>query len=387
MDSTEILPARIYSPAVRYGMISGVDSKFTANGGVENLIDIYTVRFDSAQLAKLDPRVTQLVNALDAFSKQNIGTQVDLGTLRIETEPNVRYIAPVLAYGLTDKITFAVGLPIVYYKNKLRLVQSASNVKDICNQISNKVGDVKTACEQLDFAVTDAAREKIAAQGFKPLQDRNETLFGDAQLVGLFKFYDQEGSSFLMRSTLGLPTGKKNDPDDLADIGYFGLTSYEPQLVYNWLPTRKLRLSAKAAYKMVFADKLDVRVPTSADDILPGLETKEKVRRNVGDTITVGTAATFNIYDAFSIAGGYEYARKGGDKYAGDRGTRYDFLSKDTNSVAHRLRAGIGYDTIGLYMRTKKFPPLKFDFEVSNTVAGVNTDRQLVNEFTFTMFF
>lgn len=387
MDSTEILPATIHSPAFKYGMITGVDSKYASDGSILSLSDINTIHFNSAQLEKLDANVSKLVSALNAFSKQDIGQQVDLGTLRIETEPTVKYLVPVYAQGITNNFTLAGALPVVFYQNKLRLVQSASNVKGICGQLSSKVGDVKNACEKLDFAVTDAVREKLAANGYRALEDRNETMIGDAQIVGLYKFYERDTTSALFKGSLSLPTGKKNDPDDLADIGAFGLTSFEPQLVMNWVPIRSLRLAAKAAYKMVFADSLDVRVPTSADDVLPGPETKEKLSRNIGDTITVGTAVTFNIYDSFSIAGGYEYSRKGADRYTGARGKRYDLLSVETNSIAQRLRAGISYDTIALYKRTKTFPPLKLDFEVTNTFAGVNNDRQLVNELTLTMFF
>jgi hypothetical protein len=111
------------------------------------------------------------------------------------------------------------------------------------------------------------------------------------------------------------------------------------------------------------------------------------VRRNIGDTITIGTAANYSLYDSFSVAGGYEYVRKAADRYAGDRGTRYDLLMKDSSSQAHRLRAGIYYDTIALYKRTKSFPPLQLGFEVTNTVAGENVDRQMINELTLTMFF
>jgi hypothetical protein len=387
MDSTETLPAAIHSPAFKYGMITGVDSKYSSDGSVLALSDIYTIHFDSTQLAKLDPRVTQLVSALNAFSKQDIGQQVDLGTLRIETEPTIKYMVPVYAQGITKDFTLAAALPIISYKNRMSLVQSPSNVKAVCDQLSSKVGDVKTACEQLDFRVTDAVRNRLAAQGYKPIQDRNETLLGDAQLVGLYRFYEDDNRSALLKGSLNLPTGKKKDPDDLAALGNFGLTSFEPELIVNWLPVRKLRLAAKAAYKLVFADSLDVRVPGSADDVLPGPDSKERLHRKIGDTITVGTAINYNIYDSFSIAGGYEYSRKAADSYSGNQGRRYDLLSQDTKGSAHRLRAGFSFDTIGLYMRTKSFPPLKLDFDISNTFAGLNNDRQLVNELTLTMFF
>ena len=387
MDSTELLPARINSPAFKFGMVSGVDSKYSADGSVKTLNDINTVHFNSTQLAKIDSDVSVLVDALNAFSKQQqLGTQVDLGTMRIETEPTIKYYVPVYARGITNNFTLAGALPIISYQNKLRLAQSQSNVKAICANFQGS-DEVSNACRKLDFGVVDATREKLVKLGYKPIQDRSETLLGDAQIVGLWRFYEEGEKSMLFRGALGLPTGKKDDADDLADIGSYGQTSFEPQFVANWLPHPKVRLAVKSAYKIVFPDSLDARVPNNADDVIPGPETKERLDRDIGDTATIGAAANYQVFTSLSIAGGYEYARKNADSYRGTKGQRYELLSNNSNATAHRLRAGITYDTIAIYQRTKTFPPLKFDFEVTNTVAGVNVDRQLVNELTFTMFF
>jgi hypothetical protein len=390
MDSTETLPARINSPAFRYGIVTGVDSKYNANGSVQTLNDINTIHFDSDQLKKISPDIQTLVLILNQNSgNRHLGDQLDLGTLRVETEPDVRYLVPIYARGLTDNFTLAVAMPVVFYKNRLDIVQSNSNAAGICDQIgSTPSADLKEACDKLrNTRMTDEVRGQLAAKGYKPVQDRDETLLGDMQVVGLYRFYAKGPHSALVRTTLNLPTGKADDPDDLADLGTFGETAVENELLYNYVATPTLRLSAKAAYRLTLPDHVDARVPRSDDDLIPDQDTKERLGRNLGDTITLGAAATWNVFGDFSVAGGYELASKAADHYAGEKGSRYDLLGKDTASVAHRLRGGLGYDTIGLYKRKKNFPPMKFDFEVSNTIAGKNVDRELVNELSVTLFF
>jgi hypothetical protein len=390
MDSTEILPAGINSPAFRYVILTGIDSKYSADGSIRTLNDTNTVKFTSDKLVQIRPEVTQLVDIMNQYSQQELGTQINLGTLRIESEPTVKYIAPIYARGITDKLTLAAAVPVVFYENKLQMAQSSSNVKAICGQFSGVtklVPEVAEACSELDIKVVDAARDEISSKGFRPIRDRKETVLGDAQFLSMWKFQEGESTSTMMRTTLTLPTGRKDDPDDLADLGVFGETAIEPAIVFNYLPHKRIRLAAKAAYKLAVPDSLEARVPESEGDFIPKAESKEKLSRNLGDTVTLGGAVNLAIGDSFGIAGGYEYNHKGQDSFHGSRGARYDLLMKDTKSRAHKLRAGLSYDTIALYQRKKNFPPLKLDYEVINTVAGLNVDRQLVNELSLTMFF
>jgi hypothetical protein len=158
MDSTEILPKGINSPAFRYGIISGVDSKYSADGSVMSLNDINTVHFTSDQLVKLDPKITELVAILNQFSQQRLGSQIHLGTLRVETEPTVKYIAPIYARGISDRLTLAVAMPVVFYENKMSLAQSSSNVKAICSQFTGIEDDIPELKRGLQRAGREGGR-------------------------------------------------------------------------------------------------------------------------------------------------------------------------------------------------------------------------------------
>ncbi|MCO5143986.1 MAG: hypothetical protein M9962_12925 [Oligoflexia bacterium] len=390
LDSNELLPQSVNSPAIRFGVVSGVDSKYNADGAVQSLNEINTIHFNAEQLQKLDSGISDLANILNQFSQQELGSQLNLGSLRVETIPDVKYLVPIYARGITDNLTLAIAAPIVFYKNKLTLNQSASNAEQICNYFRSTQKDIpelKDACDKLKVKIKDSVQNELKNLGYKPIEDRSETIFGDIQLVGLYKFYNVNPISLVSRTTLNLPTGQTNDPDDLADLGAFGTRSIEEFVILNWTPNRKFRIASKVGYRFMIPDRAEVRVPGSAGDILPGPSSKENVKRDLGDSLTVGGAINYAIWGALTIAGGYEFVMKGADKYSGSRGKKYDLLGQDTQSRAHKLKAGISYDTIELYQRTKSFPPLKLDFDVTNTFAGVNSDRQLVNELSLTMFF
>lgn len=387
MDATETLPVSVNSPALRYGLITGVDSKYGPGGGVQSLNDTNTIHFDSKQLQKLDATLIPLFNQIS--SGQRLGDQLDLGTLRIESKPEIRYFVPIYARGITDTFTLAAALPVLRYRNQLRLVQSASNAAQVCGQIGGSgTPEVQDACNQISrIKMTDVVAGQLAARGYKPIQDRDESMVGDLQFVGLWRFFEKGPHSVLVRNTLTLPTGKKKDADDLAALGVFGETAIESQFIYNYQLTPTLRLAGKAGYRYAVPDRVDYRVPQSEGDILPDQSSKENVTRKLGDTITLGASASWTLWTDIGFGGGYEYVSKMADRYDGTRGARYDLIGRDSDSVAHRLRGEVSYDTIDLYRRKKNFPPLKVAFEVSNTVAGKNVDRQLVNELSLTLFF
>lgn len=390
MDSTELLPKGINSPSLRYGIVSGIDSKYSGDGSVQTLNDINTIDFDSEQIKVINPEITTLVDILNQFSQQELGTQINLGSLRIETEPSLQYIVPVYARGITDEISVGVAAPVIFYKNKLSLAQSRSNVKAICDQFSGatkSIPEIGEACNTLDVNLSTAVPEELEKKGYKPIKDREETIFGDVQLAGIWKFASAAPHSAYARLNVNLPTGPKNDPDDLADLGIFGQLYFEPQMLYNWMPVSWARFAAKASYRVVVPNRLTVRVPAGPNDVIPGPEAKENVSQNIGDTFSSGVAANIYFSDTIALAGGYELALKNSDSYKGGANKNYGVLAKNSQSSAHKAKLAFTYDTIALYQKTKRIPPLRLEYEIANTFAGKNTERQIANEFSLTMFF
>lgn len=386
MDSADILPPKINSPQIRMGVVSGIGQKYTSSGDLVTLSDYNSIEFDSRTLVKIEPQVQQLVNVLNQYGHQELGSALHLGVLHLETQPEVNYVAPLHAYGINDRLTVAVGVPIVKYNNRITLSQTGSNLNDIRTQAGG-VQELDAAFDRLDVSLVQTVQEELAKKGYKPLQSRSESIVGDVQLAALYLLKKTERHAFTLKSILSLPTGPGDDPDDLADLGIFGQTAVDETLVYNFKPHHRWMFAAKAGYRYMLDDKAVKRVPKDESDSLPSADSKENVNRKTGDTTQFNASANFAFLKNWSAAAGYEIAFKQADRYSGGEGRRYDLLAKDTNSEAHRTRLGVSYDTTTAYFRKEALIPSVISYEFVDTIRGINVERQTIHELWITLFF
>jgi hypothetical protein len=387
MDSTEVLPESINSPSVRMGVVSGIGMKFLADGDLMTLGDLNSVEFDISTLRQFEPRVNELVAVLNQFGSQRLGDQLSLGVLRVDTTPEVRYLAPVYARGITRQWTVGFGLPVVNYRNKLSLTQQGSNLQAVRSQVGNASVDLNEAFDQLSVNLATVAQETLIKKGYKPLVDRNESLIGDLQIVSLVQMNKEEKFSTQLKTLLSVPTGEGDDPDDLADLGAFGYTALENQILGNYNPRKRWQLAAKLGYRYTLPDRVSRRVPTREDDTLPGPETKMIVNRRTGDAFFGGGSVTYSLSPELDLGLGWEFSRKSADTYSGPAAARYDLISNQVASSSDRLRIGISYSSIESFFAGQAMLPSIIAYELSDTIAGRNTERIAVHELWLQLFF
>jgi hypothetical protein len=369
------------------GVVSGIGMKFMSSGDMIALGDYNSIEFDAKALSQFEPRVNQLVSVLNQFGTQGLGDQLSLGVLRVETTPEIRYFAPVYARGMTESWTLAFGIPILTYKNKLRLTQTGSNLDAMRAQFGNASPTLNDAFDQLNINLATTAQEVLSKKGYRPLTDRDETQVGDLQLVSIFQFAKREKTSAQFKTILSLPTGQGNDPDDLADLGTFGYLAIENQILGNYLIRSRWRLAAKGGFRYTFNDRVVRRVPIDDADTLPDQNTKEQVSRQTGGAIFAGGSLTYSATETVDLAVGIESTRKAADNYSGSLSTRYDLLGRDTESSSDRIRMGINYSSVEKFMSGQAWLPTMIAYEYSDTIRGLNTERMTVHEIWLQLFF
>ena len=387
LDSSDVLPSHINSPSVRVGYISGIGQRYVSNGSLESLTDSNSQTFDAKKLVSIEPRVQQLISVLNQFGQQNMGSALTLGTLHINVTPDINYLAPINAYGITDKWTVAVGVPIIHYRNKISLTQEGSNLDQIQHQVGGISAELISAFDELHVGLVASAQKELSGKGYKPLQDVDKTFVADMQLVSLYQVFNNKRTALLTKTTLTLPTGPKDDPDDLTDLSDFGQTALSEGVVLTYMVTPKFRLSGLATVQYNFADKIDKRVPTSPGDALPDASTKENVDQQVGPSLSLGASTMYWLTQRWSGGVGFDVMTKAADKYSGGKGSRYDLLEGDSNATSERIRLGITYDTISSYLAKASLLPAMISYTYSDTIAGVNVSRQTIHELWLTMFF
>ncbi|CAN5400849.1 hypothetical protein BH10BDE1_BH10BDE1_20030 [soil metagenome] len=387
MDSTMVLPESVNSPSIRMGVVSGIGFKFMGSGDLMSQGEVNSVEFDVRQLSQFEPRVNQLVSALNQFGPNKLGDQLSLGVLRVDTVPEVRYFAPVYARGITANWTLGFGIPILTYKNKITLTQTGSNIEAMRAQIGNAVPQINSAFNDLSVNLATTAQETLIKKGYKPLVDHDETQIGDLQLVSVVQFAKRERTSLQFKTIFSLPTGQGNDPDDLADLGAFGFMALENQILGNYILSGRWQLAAKTGYRYTFSDRVERRVPQNETDSLPDQSTRETVGRSTGGAVFVGGSLTYSATETIDLAVGIESTRKAADTYAGNRGSRYDLLERDTNANSDRIRLGVTYSSVETFLAGKAWLPSMIAYEFSDTVRGLNTERQTIHEIWLQLFF
>lgn len=384
MTSTDTLPAGIDSPSFRYGTINGIDEKYTDNGTLMKLGDYKSVVFDAAHLVNFSSDAKRLIEALNRFGANKLGDNFNLGVLRVDTAPTVKYFAPVYARGITDKWTVGIGLPVVTYQNKISLAQQFSNIEYYKKQFS---GLSKELDDALNTNLATETQSTLVSKGYKALTDHNETFLGDIQLVSLYRFYEDADQALLYQAQFNLPTGPKYDCDDLAAINIFGRTNLTNTIAYSRRFWSRFTFVPYVAYQYNLKDQITERVPTSENDTLPDENSKQQLNRQLGNTATLGGNMFVELTDSFTIGAGYEVAQKDADNFSGSGGGRYDLLSENTNMKWQRVRGQISYSSVKSYFRKSAIAPMILSLEVSDVVAGQNVERQTVQEFNLTMFF
>ncbi len=381
--TTETLPENIYSPAFRYGQINGLEDRYTENGKLVRLTDYKSIQFDSDTLAKFNAKANELIATLNKFGLYKAGDLFNLGTLQIETKPEIKYFAPILAKGISETWTIALGLPVIKYSNQISLSQKFSNI-DYYNQFRGLSPELDQA---LDTDLSLETQKVILAKGYQPLQSQQKQFLGDIQLVSVKKMMQKINSSLLHLLTVTLPTGPNYDADNLLALNTFHEFSIENKIAYVQKVFYFLDLIPNLSVKYFLPQKITARIPKNTDDVLPDDTSKDEITKSAGLTVEAGLNFGLSFSEQFKISGGYVYGEKQSDSYSDSNKGESAVLAQNTKSKWQKVNLDLSYSTVQNYLNSKKFIPMIISLNVYDTMAGVNVERRLGQELNLTLFF
>ncbi len=142
-------------------------------------------------LKKYITKFGTLADVLNMYSPgYNIGDQFNLGRLEFSGGLNISYFVPALAYGISDKWTVGVALPIVTLRGEIGILQTGQNNSQNIREMIAKEGvdiggedsefskafDEMTNIKLIEHFNTEMKKEKM---GYDPISYRNENGLGD----------------------------------------------------------------------------------------------------------------------------------------------------------------------------------------------------------------
>lgn len=394
MEDTQVLPKGVRSFIIQNAQINEIENKYNSSSNLESLNKRYSQSFTAERFQKIAPEAKELVSLLDEHFNKNysIGSSIYLGELNIDAKPEIEYFAPIFAYGITDKWTLGFGLPFVHLSTKVDVSSSGyNNSKDIESLLYQKSGfsqDLENAFARLkNIDLVKEFHSVMEKRSYKEIQDRDDWYTGDLMIVNKYRYLQSEDWDLLTKLSFNLPTGYKDNADDLMDLPIFGQSSIELAHTQDYKWRSKTTIGSSFAYLWTIADQIDKRVPLNENDILPNLDQKENVDRDLGDSLKWEMNIRHQLHRDWSTGFAYLGQYKFSDYYDGNRDYNYKLLSRNTEQKWHRLEAELRFSTINGFLVKKYLAPMSFAYKYSDVFEGTNVERQQMHNLSLTLLF
>lgn len=388
LPSARVLPKGVRNLSYK-GAIIDASRKFNESGQNVTIAEPFyqPLSFGKIMEGEQDPAKRGLIedtmNALGANPEDSFGQTT--GQVNVKVNAHV----PVLAWGLTKKITAALVVPVV--KSSLNvdagvIQQNAALHQKMIADIQSKGASAKVVefIDKMNAPVT----EKVEEYGYQPLQNENKTELGDIRLITKYQVLNNEINRVTLTGAVTVPTGQDQDVNKVVDvISGDGQTDLAVGADYDFLVNEKLTLTVGTLYTFQLADTNAERIPFRVDSKLTP-DVDPNTERDLGDIWMVAAAATL-AHKGFTAAAGYNFQVRQRDVYSGTQfeQQRYHWLGEETKQKMHAAMASLGYNTISLF-KQKKFPiPLGFSLTHTQVFAGENVVNDGLTAFDMSIFF
>ncbi len=396
-QNQQILPKGVWHPRFIFGTISEVAHLFDYSSKLTSM-SRYDMTFNAEflremQLSEDFDELYETLNELYPGEADNI----NLGSLKFGGGPEISYMGFALAYGLTDRWTIGAALPIVkMYGSVTMNVEGESTVSDIKQRIiSSDVDSYQELIDGLDQLpqtqadLIDRFNEHLESKNFKGFDQIYFKGLGDLQIFSIYNYFNRSPWNFYFMTTVNLPTGPKDDPDNLVDLPNFAQTGVLFKSLHQFQASRRLTLGGALSYNWKLPDMAIQRVPTHEDDILPDEDRKEFLFRNIGDILSLEAFSNFRINSFLSFDMALSLSFKNSDRYNGDRlDYNYSLLERETNSKAHWLngRLGVHLSSISWFQKGNFPLPFVLSYNHSDIFYGRNVRREVRHELSLLLF-
>lgn len=380
LESSQVLPKGVRNPRYKNVFMS-VEDRFSVAGPTEPLgyrLNKLVTWDDLVAAQKDDTMKANVRGVIKANQLESKNPGWTTGTVNTYADVKV----PVLAMGVTEKLTLAIAVPIMNIDVSVdKGFRADAGGREFVAAL-DKSGPLKAyeAAGKLNNAIDG----KMRRLRYKPVESMNVSGVGDMKLVGKYNLFADDASSLTAKCDLTLPTGKGPDADRALDVPT-GDGQYDVGVGaivdHKFRRVPELRWNNYATYTMQVRDSLERRVPESSHDMLASITQKERLDRDLGDQIALGTSLSYTVLPiGMTFGSGYSFQFQDETTFMGTKFARkrYQWLSNDQPyrvQALHALTLTAGFSTVE-WFKAKKFKvPLQANVGFSRPLAGRNVTK------------
>jgi hypothetical protein len=386
-EHTRVLPKGVRNIDIRT-VNTDLVSKTNAQGDIRPLADPLRQDLTFAKIAKDEAPIRS--EQLKAFLLANdFGLDEALGSFNADLKGHLTVTAPIMSYGITDKLTVAVAIP--YYK-----AQTAINVGFVPNQTAknfllalsdpknNQTASAQEAALKLNDAVS-RLNQKLLDHDFKALQDWSGAGIGDTTIAAKYRAVAIGPLSLATTGGIVAPTGQPDDPSILTDVS-FGDGQWDTfgQIVVDESLPFAFSLNQYAKYTAQLPGQKPIREVTADEKIDVA---QKNVSFKLGDRVDSGFSLIWEPRFGLVAGVGTGFVHKFSDVYVGVEENSKAELEKNTESSARTAEWTLGYSTVPLYQ--DGLTPVPFEIRLSETkiLASRNTPVTDLFQIDINLFF
>ena len=386
-EDTDVLPKGVRNLDVR-AVSSDLDQKTDGQGNSQPLAEPLAKDLTFTQVAKEEEQLR--AQELRAFLRSNNFNESDaVGQFTADLKGHVSVVAPIASYGLTDKLTFAVAVPVYAASTSLRVgfkpnATAQAFIAALARPENNQVASAYEAADKLNHAV-ERLNTKLVTDGYRQLNDWQARGLGDATLAAKYRFYAAGPIAVATTAGFVAPTGRTDDPDVLNDIA-FGDGQWDTfdEMAVDERLGGDFRLDQFGKYTVQLPGRRQVRAVTADEPIDVGYAS---TRFKLGDKIDAGTSVKWEPAFGLIAGVGYTYFRKFGDVYRAVSPATKGELEKGTDQHAHNAEFVLGYSTVPFYRRKAFSVPLDAELTYIRQMSSANMPVADQAQFDFNLYF
>ena len=300
----------------------------------------------------------------------------EIGFLSSLTKVRINPTISIFSYGLTAKTSFAIVLPFYHVKTDTQIALSFhDNARRLISQLSfpdnNQVTAARSAVTALNQPIIEF-NKLLKAHHYLPLEQWKHKGLGDIQFAVKHLLINSPIFRSSFTSGLVAPTGRTDDPNNLADIPLGdGQWDLYGSISWDFLTNKSLFFNYTSKYTYQAPSRKTVRMKTSNNKIaVPN----ESVRWKLGDKFENNLSIQYSsIISGIKAGLGTVFKGKFSDQYFIHHHDSRSELEKDTSQRGLFTEAMIGYTTISNYQDTSLKIPLSLTLKIQKHIQSKNT--------------
>lgn len=328
------------------------------------------------------------------------GTDVDasaynallVGEYKVDASAQVNVHGTGFGIGITDRVTFFTS--VAYYNAHVQtdLKRTKGNTYEETANILEEHGGTQNGlmAENLRHMV-DANEKTIQSvitnhYGYKPLGDWYGSGYGDMETGFMIKAADEGVTGLMVYPGVILPTGYRDDPDILQDIG-FGDGQFDlfAEVATGYVHNDHLMVGTSFRYTYQAPTTKRLRVPQDRDFTLT--DKSERMKVKYGDKIDWMFNTTLSVTDWLSFTPVYRFMYELPSMYESTDEKANDYLAYNSDKMEHQIQLTTTFSSITPFLKKKFFLPAQINVNAVKTVAGKNVANVGRLELEFRMLF